>query len=222
MRMECQGDPKYTRLSEVVGLPPPKPKPISFASASALDYQIISLLLTTCKTQKGSPALENINSLNNFKMKFYHGLMTVLGGLLLSVSMNAQTEMEWDTHGVGFTVPDDFKIETNNAEEFTADNGTLFLSILPIQDETITKDDLAEAVADIAIDLEYDRIQEGEAIDVDDFSGYYVKGRKDGVNAVIMALLDNESSTNLLVVIVYADGFEDDAVAVASSFYAYD
>ena len=155
-------------------------------------------------------------------MKFYHSLMTVICGLLLSVSMYAQTDMEWDTHGVGFTVPDDFKIETNNAEEFTADDGTLFLSILPIQDNTITTDDLAEAVADIAVDLEYDRIQEGDAIEVDDFTGYYVKGRKDGVNAVILGLLDKESSTNLLVVIVYADGFEDEAIEVASSFYAYD
>ncbi len=155
-------------------------------------------------------------------MKFYHGFLSVICGLMLTVTLNAQTEMEWDTHGVGFTVPDDFKIETNNAEEFTADNGTLFLSILPIQDETITKDDLADVVVEIATDLKYDRIHEGDAIDVDDFSGYYVKGRKDGVNAVIMALLDKESSTNLLVVIVYADGHEDEAIAVASSFYAYD
>jgi hypothetical protein len=37
-----------------------------------------------------------------------------------------------------------------------------------------------------------------------------------------MALLDKESSTNLLVVIVYADDYEDQAVEMAASFYAYD
>ncbi len=155
-------------------------------------------------------------------MKFYYTLLTTLFALFLVPSLHAQTDMEWDTHGVGFTVPDNFKIETNNAEEFTAGNDELFLSILPIQDKTLTKDDLADAVVEMAKGLNYDRIQEGDEIDVDDFTGYYVKGRKDGVNAVFMALLDKESSTNLLVVIVYADDYEDDAVDIASSFYAYD
>jgi hypothetical protein len=142
--------------------------------------------------------------------------------LCLTFSLNAQTDMVWDTHGVGFSVPDDFKIETNNAEEFTAGNDVLFLSILPIQDEWVTEDDLADAVVEMAQGLKYDRIQEGDAIDIDDFTGYYIKGRKDGANAVFMALLDKESSTNLLVVIVYADDYEDDAVSMAASFYAYD
>ncbi len=154
-------------------------------------------------------------------MKFFQTLTCVFC-LLLSGTALAQTDMIWDTHGVGFTVPDDFEIETNNADEFTADNGALFLSILPIQDKTITADDLADAVDDMAAELDYDRIQEGDEIDIDDFTGYYVKGRKDGTNAVLMALLDKESSTNLLVVIVYADGQEDEAIEIASSFYAYD
>ena len=81
---------------------------------------------------------------------------------------------------------------------------------------------MADAVVEMAEGLDYDRIQEGDAIDIDDFTGYYVKGRKDGANAILMALLDKESSTNLLIVIVYADGYEDAAVDIAASFYAYD
>ena len=142
--------------------------------------------------------------------------------LLLAFSLVAQTDMVWDTHGVGFTVPDDFEIETNNAEEFTAGNDVLFLSLLPIQDEDITTDDLSDAVLDMAKELKYDSIEEGDDIDIDDFTGYYIKGRKEGANAVFMALLDKHSSTNLLVVVVYADGYEDDAVAIAASLYAYD
>jgi hypothetical protein len=141
---------------------------------------------------------------------------------LMTTTIHAQTDMIWDTHGVGFTVPDDFKIEENNAEEFTASNDYMFLSILPIQDEWVTEDDLADAVVEMAEGMEYDRIQEGDAIEIDDFTGYYIKGRKDGVNAVFFAMLDKESSTNLLLVIVYADEYEDDAVDIAVSFYAYD
>ncbi len=156
-------------------------------------------------------------------MKFYFSsLCTMLSLFLLSTSVQAQTDMEWDTHGVGFSVPNNFKIEANNAEEFTASNDNLYLSILPIQDETITKDDLVDAVDAFAKELQYDRVQEGDEIDIDDFTGYYIKGRKDGANAVLLALLDKESSTNLLVVIVYADGYENNAIKIAKSFYAYD
>lgn len=155
-------------------------------------------------------------------MKFFRLLLPVVFVCTAVLSGFTQTDMIWDTHGVGFSVPRNFQIETNNADEFTAGNDNLFLSILPIQDKTITEDELADAVVEMAEGLDYDRIQEGDAIDIDDFTGYYVKGRKDGANAVLMALLDKESSTNLLIVIVYADGYEDAAVDIAASFYAYD
>jgi len=155
-------------------------------------------------------------------MKLYHSFLMLLCATMVTFTAQAQTDMVWDTHGVGFSVPKNFKIEVNNAEEFSAGNDNLYLSILPIQDEWVTEDDLADAVVEMAEGLEYDRIQEGDAIDIDDFTGYYIKGRKDGANAVFMALLDKESSTNLLVVIVYADDYEDQAVDMAASFYAYD
>lgn len=143
-------------------------------------------------------------------------------GLFATGNLVAQTEMRWDTHGVGFTVPDDFKVSANNAEEYTASNDNLVLSIAPIQDENITKENLSEAVLAMATEMHYDALQEADEINIDDFTGYYIKGKKDGVNAVVMALLDKESSTNLLVVIAYDDNYFDDAVAIASSFFAYD
>ena len=145
--------------------------------------------------------------------------------LLLSVSATSFAQMidyHWDTHGVGFSIPRDFGVQTNNSEEFTADNGQIFLSIAPVQDETITRDNLAEVVVAMATAMTYDSIEEAAEADVDDFTGYYVKGTKDGVNAVVMALLDSESSTNLIVVIAYADGMEAKAIEIANSFYAYD
>ena len=155
-------------------------------------------------------------------MKLINILFASICLFVSSQTLLAQTDMIWDTHGVGFTVPDDFKIEVNNAEDFTAGNDELYLSILPWQDEMVTEDDLVDAVDAFAKELKYDRVHEGDVIEIDDFTGYYIKGRKDGANAVLLALLDKESSTNLLVVIVYADGYEDEAVNIASSFYAYD
>jgi hypothetical protein len=137
-------------------------------------------------------------------------------------NLQAQTDMVWDAHGVGFTVPSDFRIETNTREEYSAGNDNLHITIMPLQDETITTDDLADVVVFMAEEFEYDRVQEGDDIDIDDFTGYYIKGKKDGANAILLALLDKESSTNLLVAILYANGFEDQAVDITASFYAYD
>ena len=134
----------------------------------------------------------------------------------------AQTDMVWDAHGVGFTVPSDFRIETNTRDEYSAGNDNLHITIMPLQDETITEEDLADVVVFMAEELEYDRVQEGDDIDIDDFTGYYIKGKKSGANAILLALLDKESSTNLLVAILYANGFEDQAVDMTASFYAYD
>lgn len=130
--------------------------------------------------------------------------------------------MRWDAHGVGFTVPDDFQVTTNNAEEFTASNDNIVLSIAPIQDENISKENLSEVVLAMATEMKYDALDEADEINIDDFTGYYIKGRKDGANAVVMALLDKKSSTNLVVVIVYSNDYFDEAVDIASSFFAYD
>lgn len=154
-------------------------------------------------------------------MKRIQTILLTLALFLSLTAVQAQTEMHWDTHGVGFTVPSNFKIETNNAEEYTASNDNLFLSITPIQDESLTKDNLADAVIAMAKEMSYDLVEEADEADVDDFTGYYVKGRKDGVNAILMALLDPNSSTNLLVAIVYDDNSMNKAVDMANSFFAY-
>jgi len=156
-------------------------------------------------------------------MKSLISISAALCGLLLtSSSLIAQVDMVWDTHGAGFKVPRGFVIETNNEEEFSAGNDNLYLTITPIQDETVNEDDLADAVGIMAKELDYDLITDGDAVEMDDFLGYYVRGVKDGVSAIVMALLDTESSTNLLVVVVYAGGFEDEALMIVNSFYAYD
>jgi hypothetical protein len=147
-------------------------------------------------------------------------LLTLL--LTAGFSFAQTTDMVWDTHGIGFKVPSNFKIETNNSEEFSAGNDELALIIAPIQDETIAEADLAEAVLDMAKELEYSALTDADEIKVDDFVGYYIEGQKDGVHAVVLALLDTESSTNLLMVLTYTDDTRDEAIRIVQSFYAYD
>lgn len=159
-------------------------------------------------------------------MRNFHPFFTLslalFASFLTPTLLTAQTEMRWDTHGVGFTVPDDFKVSANNAEEYTAGNDNLVLSIAPIQDENISKENLAQAVMAMAVEMKYDALDESDEINIHDFTGYYIKGKKDGLNAVVIALLDKESSTNLMVVIIYDDSYFDEAVAIANSFVAYD
>ncbi len=167
-----------------------------------------------------APSLTKTYYLMTFKICSRTLLLATL--FLAQQSVFAQQEMRWDTHGVGFIVPENFKIETNNAEEYTASNDNLFLSIIPIQDENLTTDHLAEAVVEMAKELEYDVVDVADEATMQDFTGYYVIGQKDGVNALLMAMMDTESSTNLLVVIVYADNSERMALKIANSFFAYD
>lgn len=158
-----------------------------------------------------------------YHVKTKRSLLLAIFTLFTAANLiTAQTEMRWDTHGVGFTVPSDFKVSANNAEEYTASNDNLVLSIAPIQDESVTKENLAQAVFAMAKEMQYDAMDEADEIEIHDFTGYYIKGRKDGINAVVMALMDKESSTNLLVVIAYDDNYFDEAVAIAKSFFAYD
>ncbi len=145
-----------------------------------------------------------------------------LAFVLLAFQVFAQKQMVWDKHGVGFTVPDNFKIEKNDATEYTASNDVMALTIMPHQDETISKEHLADALLTMAHSLEYETLEGVSQVELHDFVGYLVEGKKEGVNVVLMALLDTESSTNLFVSIVYAEGQLDAAVSLAKSFYAYD
>ncbi|MBK8556383.1 MAG: hypothetical protein IPL65_11725 [Lewinellaceae bacterium] len=142
--------------------------------------------------------------------------------LFLSTAAFSQQKMLWDAHGIGFAVPSNFRVETNNVDEFSASNDNLYLSILPFQDEEITKDNLADAVLSAAHEMNYDHVTEVDEVDLQDFTGYYVLGEIEGVHAVIMAMMDTESSTNMMVVIVYNEGYERSAVEMAKSFFAYD
>ena len=143
--------------------------------------------------------------------------------LAFASSLSAQVEMVWDAHGIGFAVPEDFEITTNTDQEFSAENGGLFITIMPWQDETVTEDGLAETVVSVALEMEYDELTDAAESSIDDFVGYFVEGTKDGVGAVIILLLDKESSTNLVFIAAYVNESDrDTAVDIFQSIYAYD
>ena len=142
--------------------------------------------------------------------------------LAIGYNSNAQVGLEWDSYGIGFSVPDDFELFVNNSEEFSAGNDDVYLSLLPWDDENINEYNLAEAVVDVAYAMDYDEITQATDANIHDFVGYGVSGVKDGVWAVIVMLLDEKSGTNLVVVIAYNDGYDRTAQAIYDSIYAYD
>ena len=149
-------------------------------------------------------------------------LAALCSALATMATAQRMTDMVWDTHGLGFKVPVSFKIETNTGDEFTAGNDELQLIMEPIQDENIAESDLAQAVLTMAKELEYDKLTDVDEIKVDNFVGYYIEGEKDGAHALVMALLDTESSTNLLLVLAYTEAQRDAAIKIVHSLYTYE
>jgi len=148
--------------------------------------------------------------------------------LLLAILFNSNTafsqkDWRWDKHGIAFSAPSNMKVITNNAEEFAAEGSDLFLSLYAEQNSEVTEETLAEVVVAAAVEMEYDEITDVDALSIQDFKGFYVEGTKDGIGAVIIALLDEKSSTNLIISIAYTtDAARNKAIAIADSFYAFD
>ncbi len=149
-------------------------------------------------------------------------LITLSLFLIFSINASAQTDWEWDTHGIGFTTPAGFKVTVNNAEEFSAESDNVFITLSAWQDENINESDLADALVASAVEMGYDNVNDVEQIDYNDFLGYAAFGDKDGMNVVIGMLLDKESSTNLMVIVIFNPGNENTAERIVKSIYAYD
>ncbi len=152
--------------------------------------------------------------------KFLFLLLT--GWLLALPSLTAQTDMIWEDFGLGFRLPPGMVITENDGETFTAENDDLVLSIVPVKDRSFTEDDLADAVIAMADELEYDEITDAHELELNDLYGFYVEGDKDGVQAVVIALMDTLSANNYLAVIAYTKKARQKAIDLARSFYAFD
>ncbi len=125
---------------------------------------------------------------------------------------------KWDTYGINFGVPNDFQVDTNIGDEFSGFAIGLSLTIFPWKDAEISTEHLAEATVELAKEMEYSEITNADNVQLNGFEGVYVQGVKDGVNALILSLLDPESDNNFYVVITFEDTYEEDAMAIVKSF----
>ncbi len=141
-----------------------------------------------------------------------------------SINLSAQsfTDWDWDTYGVKFSAPSTFKVQTNNADEFTAklSNDLLHLSIIPWKDASLTKATLKKSVKDLCKEMGFSAAETGTIHDLElnGFQGCYAMITKDGVSMIIEGLLDPASPTNFYTIIVYGPGYEDKAIQMANSF----
>jgi hypothetical protein len=143
--------------------------------------------------------------------------------IFLLNTASAQKDWRWDDHGVAFSAPENLRITANDANEFSAEGSDLILSIYVEQDGEVTEDHLGEALVAAAAEMDFDDISAINDLKIHDFKGYFLEGTKDGVGAFILALLDEKSSTNLIVVIAYTtEEAREKAIAIGDSFYAFD
>jgi hypothetical protein len=118
----------------------------------------------------------------------------------------------WDEYGIAFTLPAGMTVTQNDGETFTAQRSNLFLTMTPILDGTLDVDDLAEAVIAMAISMDYDGIEDADELELGDLIGYDFEGTLGAASAFVIALLDLESESNDLVVIVFDDASRDKAM----------
>ena len=109
---------------------------------------------------------------------------------MLPFALAAQTDMVWDTYGLGFTLPRGMTITENNSEVFSAERSDLSLAIVPFKEGTVGPEELADLLIELARDFDYDVVTDVDDLQLDDLYGLYTEGTKDGAQAVLAALLD--------------------------------
>ena len=137
-------------------------------------------------------------------------------------TVEAQTEILWDSNGLGFTLPKGMRITQNDGEVFSAERKELFLTIHPLTSEYVSEDDLVEAVIAMAEEMDYDDISDADALQLDDLLGVYIEGTTDGVPSFVLALMDTESDQNYIVIVVFTPEYREAAIEMIHTFYPYD
>ncbi len=132
---------------------------------------------------------------------------------------------QWDTYGIGFTVTDDFVVQTNTDEQFYAvsSDGLIDVNVIPWSDASVNKSNLEAALIDfVNEELNIRAELDGDEIKLNDFDGYFIVAAYEGDMLLVAFLLDTQSATNLIVQIGFEEGNEDEAIDILTSFYAYD
>lgn len=100
---------------------------------------------------------------------------------------------EWETYKVKFTVPDNFKIQENNAEAFIAGNEDINLSIYPSKGEMLTRNEMKNALKNWAKENKVTNLSEIIQVDDEKLNGYwgiFVEGTANDLPAFLMQIID--------------------------------
>lgn len=133
----------------------------------------------------------------------------------------AQKEVKWASYRIAFSSSADFKIVVNEEDEFQAESKDFVVSIFPDDEEEVSLDILATATIAMANQMGYEDVGEATEIKLADYKGFYVEGNKDGASAIVMSLLDAKSSVNMIIMIDFAAGLKEQAMAIAQSIRSY-
>jgi hypothetical protein len=156
-------------------------------------------------------------------MKNYCITLTFLAlAALTPVALTGQTPMLWDDWSLGFTLAPGMRITENNGEVFSAEHEELYFVIMPVEDAWADEEDLANAVIFMMEEMEFERVTDADEMEMNNLYGYFIEGKSQGVNAVVIALMDNASSHNFLVSLVFTPATRNQAIRLVESMYAYD
>lgn len=156
-------------------------------------------------------------------MKNYCITLTFLAlAALTPVALTGQTPMLWDDWALGFTLAPGMRITENNGEVFSAEHEELYFVIMPVEDAWADEEDLANAVILMMEEMEFERVTDADEMEMNNLYGYFIEGKSQGVNAVVIALMDIGSSHNFLVSLVFTPATRNQAIRLVESMYAYD
>lgn len=144
---------------------------------------------------------------------------TLTLSLLVFVSAFAQKNYVWKQYNIQVTVPSDFRVKKNTAQEFEMKGEGMELSML-IHEENVAIEDLDEAAIAGAKAMQLQELDAAHQVKINEFEGFYVEGFKDG-NRVMFACLGNpKSHTNFFIAILFDDEdktAEEDALEILNS-----
>lgn len=148
-------------------------------------------------------------------MKRTHKLLLVA---LLFVSLTnvafAQKKWTWKSYGMTLTLPADFKVTKNVADEFLATNNFTEFKLYPFKDASVTAANIKEATVEAFSELGATE-PEGDEFDFNGFEGAIVTGKLEGKQIIFCGFIDPKSSTNFFATLVLSDeAGEDEAVKI--------
>lgn len=144
---------------------------------------------------------------------------TLVFAVLTVAASFAQKTYVWDYFKIQVTVPSDFRVKKNTAQEFDMKGDGMELSML-IHEEDVAIEDLDDAAIEGAKAMKLQEIDAAHQVDINEFQGFYVEGFKDGHRVMFACLGNPKSHTNFFIVITFDDNdkvAEADALKILNS-----